>query len=132
MQRATKPTDPSKISRTTTCYCSWHVAIKMFKHLKKHEVAVDRQDFGFLVEQFVYQCLHPNYNIDDDWLNQRLRKGWPMLEEYNQRHIMNDIEVAIALDEPPRYSREAMEPNCKLMWQKFVKDLRPPKHPFTV
>ena len=102
------------------------------KRIKRGEIAVNQQDFGFLVEEFISKCLRPNNNIDTEWLDKRLREWWLMLEEYDQRRIMTSIEVAIMLDEPPRYSREEMEPVRKLMWQKFVKDLRPPKHPFTI
>jgi hypothetical protein len=100
--------------------------------LKNDQMVVYKEDFGFLVEEFIVKCLRPHTSISAEWLNTRLREWWPTLEEWYQRHIMTHIEVAIALDSPPRYGREAMDPLHKFMWVQFVKDLRPPKHPFTV
>ena len=102
----------------------------MFRRIKKDEVVVNANDFGILVEDFVRGCMRPKCATDPNWINEKLREWWPKLEEYYQRHIMCNIEVAIALDEPPRYKREPL--TYKEMWIKFVKDLRPPKSAFTV
>lgn len=99
--------------------------------LKNDQMVVYKEDFGFLVEEFILKSLRFT-SISAEWLNTRLREWWPTLEEWHQRHILTHIEAAIALDEPPRYGREPMDPLQKFMWVQFVKDLRPPKHPFTV
>jgi hypothetical protein len=99
--------------------------------LKDDEVVVDQGDFGFLVEEFIRYCLRSHCSIEPQWINDKLREWWPKLEEYHQRHIICDMELAIALDEPPRYNREPMDELRKFMWVQLVKDLRPPKHPFT-
>lgn len=102
------------------------------KLMKQDEVIVKKDDFGFLVEQFVRDCLRPNTNFNLEWFNDKLRGWWFSLEEYHQRHIICDIEVAIAMDEPPRYNRQPMDPVNKFMWQKVIKDLRPARSTYTV
>lgn len=100
--------------------------------IKSNEVVVKKNDFGLLVEEFIRNCLLPRNSIDVEWVDTNLRRWWPQLEEYYQRHILCSIEVTLALDEPPRYNREPMDPFKKFVWARFVKDLRPPKHPYTV
>jgi hypothetical protein len=100
--------------------------------MKRDEMIVKKNDFGLLVDEFIRVCLRPGSNISAEWVNENLRRWWPTLEEYYQRHIMSAIEVALALDEPPRYSRESMDSFAKFMWKKIVADLRPPKAVFTV
>lgn len=101
------------------------------KNVKKDEIVVKADDFGFLVEEFVQRFLRrqgPSW--DGDWVDKRIREWWPMIEGYYQRHIMTAIEVSIALDDPPRGNREPLE--HRSMWEKIVKDLRPPRSAFTV
>jgi hypothetical protein len=98
--------------------------------LKDGEVVVSQNDFGLLVEDFVRNELRPGRNIEAKWMDEHIRKWWPLIEKYYQQHIISAIEVALALDEPPRYGREAL--NNKEMWAKIVKDLRPTRSPFTV
>jgi hypothetical protein len=97
--------------------------------LKKGEVAVSQNDFGLLVDEFVRNELRPGRSVDAKWMDEHIRKWWPLIEEYYHRHIISSIEVAIALDEPPRYNREELR--NKDMWAKIVKDLRSPRSPFT-
>lgn len=96
--------------------------------LKKGEVAIDQNEFGILVETFIRDCLRRNN--DEKWLEEHIRAWWPKVEEYYHRQIIVAIEVAIALDEPPRPSHREL--NNKEMWKKLVKDLRDPRSPFTV
>ncbi len=96
--------------------------------LKEGEIVVSQNEFGFLVETFIRDCLRRNN--DEQWLNEHIRAWWPKLESYYRRHIISSIEVAIALDEPPRYNRRELD--NKEMWKKIVKDLRDPRSPFTV
>jgi hypothetical protein len=94
------------------------------------EIAVSQNDFGLLVEEYVRKALNTRFSQDIVWTDQKLRGWWPKLGEYHQRHILCDIEVAIALDKPPRYDREPLR--YKEVWVQFVKDLRPGKSPYTV
>lgn len=96
--------------------------------LKDGEIVVSQNDFGLLVEEFIRTELRRN--VVAEWMDEHIRKWWPLIEEYYQRHIISAIEVAIALDEPPRYGREEL--NNKDMWKKIVKDLRAPRSPFTI
>ena len=96
--------------------------------LKEGEIVVSQNEFGFLVETFIRDCLRRNN--DEQWLNEHIHAWWPKLESYYRRHIISSIEVAIALDEPPRYNRRELD--NKEMWKKIVKDLRDPRSPFTV
>lgn len=98
--------------------------------LKSNEMVVNKDDFGFLVQEFIATCLRPTCNISAEWIDQRLREWWPMIEPWYLRRIQCDIEVAIALDEPPRYNRQPL--NNKQMWVKIIEDLRPAKSPYTV
>lgn len=95
--------------------------------LKEGQIVVNQNEFGFLVDTFIRDCLHRNN--DEKWLNARLREWWPKVEDYYHRMIISNIEVAIMLDGPERYRREPL--NNKEMWQKIVKDLRDPRSPFT-
>ena len=100
--------------------------------LKDDEIVVKMDDFGWLVETWVKKLLDYNPYVaeGEHGTDARLRKFWPMLEEYYQRHIQCDIEVAIMLDDPPRPNRQPLQ--NKELWQKFIDDHRPPKSPFTV
>lgn len=100
--------------------------------IKDGEIVVSQNDFGFLVEEWVHQLLRHNPYVADGehGTDARLRKYWPLIEEYYQRHIQTAIEVAILLDDPPRPNREPLK--HKELWQKFIDDHRPPKAPFTV
>lgn len=102
--------------------------------MKKNEMVVRKDDFGFLVECYVSKLLQHNPYVADGphGTDARIREWWPQLEEYYQRHIMTSIEVALVLDEPPRYGREPMDPIHKILWKKIVADLRGPKSAFTV
>ena len=102
----------------------------MAKSVKKDEIAVSQNDFGFLVEEFVHQHLNPNRSLVPEWMDEHIRRWWPLIEQYYQQHIITAIEVAIALDNPPRYGRAELP--HKEMWQKIVKDLRPARSAFTV
>ncbi len=98
------------------------------KRVKASEMVVRKDDFGFLVQEFIMvELRHPH---EETWLDARLREWWPMLEEYYQRQIQSAIEVAILLDEPARSSREPLK--YKEMWKKFIADFRPPKSPHTI
>lgn len=96
--------------------------------LKRGEVAVSQNDFGFLVETFIRDCLLRNN--DEEWLSKHLREWWPKIESYYRRHIIMHMEVAIALDEPPRYNRREL--NNKEMWKKAIQDLRDPRSLFSI
>lgn len=98
--------------------------------LKDGEVVVLQNDFGLLVEEFIRNELRPGRNIEPKWMDEHIRRWWPLIEKYYQQHIITAIEVAIALDKPPRYNREEL--NNKEMWAKIVKDLRPARSPFTI
>jgi hypothetical protein len=100
--------------------------------LKNGEIVVKQADFGWLVQSWVQKLLKYNPYVADGehGTDARLRKWWPMLDDYDRRHIQTDIEVAIALDEPPRYNREPLQ--NKELWVKFLKDFRPGKSAFTV
>jgi hypothetical protein len=99
--------------------------------IKADEMIVEKNDFGLLVENFVQTNLrHSSFSVE--WFDGTLRRWWPTLEEYYRRHIISAIEVTIALDEPPRYGRQEMEPAQKSMWVKLVKDLRSPRSEFTI
>ncbi len=92
------------------------------------EVVVSMNDFGFLVEEFIrVELKHPH---EATWLDQKIRAWWPKLENYYIRHIICDIEVAIALDDPERYRKEPLA--NKTMWEKIIKDLRPTRSEFTI
>jgi len=97
--------------------------------LKEGEIAVSQNDFGWLVESYIRQALRPRFGYDLEQIVASLRKWWPKLEGYYQRHIMCDIEVAILLDEDGLPDRELER---KDLWVQFVKDFRPPKAAFTV
>lgn len=86
-------------------------------------------DFGFLVEEFIRDQLR-RANVQASWIDERIRSWWPKLEDYYIRHIICDIEVAIALDGPERYHREPL--SNKTMWEKIVKDLRPVRSEFSI
>jgi hypothetical protein len=96
--------------------------------LKSDEIVVDQNEFGFLVETFIRDCLRRNN--DETWLNEHIHAWWPKIESYYRRQIISNIEVSIALDEPPRYNRRELD--NKEMWKKIIKDLREPRSPFTV
>jgi hypothetical protein len=93
------------------------------------EVVVSMSDFGFLVEEFIRDQLR-RANVQASWIDERIRSWWPKLEDYYIRHIIYDIEVAIALDGPERYHREPL--SNKTMWEKIVKDLRPVRSEFSI
>ncbi len=93
------------------------------------EVVVSMSDFGFLVEEFIRDQLR-RANVQASWIDERIRSWWPKLEDYYIRHIICDIEVAIALDGPERYHREPL--SNKTMWEKIVKDLRPVRSEFSI
>ena len=98
--------------------------------LKAGEIVVHENDFGILVEEFIRHATRPNNRFDEEWLDQAIRRWWPSLEAYYVRHCICTMEVAIALDEPPRYNRQEL---ChKDMWKKLVADLRPPRSAFTI
>lgn len=101
----------------------------MFSYVKKDEIVVKANDFGFLAEDFIRNALRRN-RYEMTWLDKTIREWWPKLENYYQRHIITAIEVEIALDDPPRPNRGPLE--HKEVWQKIVADLRGPKHPFTI
>lgn len=96
--------------------------------VKDGEIVVSQNDFGLLVEEFVRSEL--GRNINAEWMDTHIRKWWPLVEEYYQRHIISAIEVAIALDEPPHYNRRELY--NKDMWKKIIADLRAPRSPFNV
>lgn len=98
--------------------------------LKEGEIVVSENDFGLLVHEFIMNECRANRNIDGKWMDDHIRRWWPQVEAYYRQKIITHIEVAIALDEPPRYNREPL-PN-KEMWKKIVKDLRPARSEFTV
>lgn len=98
--------------------------------VKKGEVAVSQNDFGLLVDEFVRNELRPGSNIVAEWMDEHIRKWWPLIEKYYQQHIITAIEVAVALDAPPRYGRQELR--NKKMWEKIVKELRPARSEFTV
>jgi len=101
-------------------------------NLKEGEMVVKMNDFGFLVESYVQKLLKYNPYVADGphGTDARLREWWPLLEDYYKRHIQTAIEVAIALDDPPRYNREPLQ--NKELWVQFLKDFRPGKSAFTV
>lgn len=101
----------------------------MFSFIKKDEIVVKANDFGFLVEEFVRGSLRHHY-YDVEWIDRNIRAWWPKLEDYYRRHIITSIEVEIAMDDPPRPNHEPLE--HKEVWKKIVADLRGPKHPFTI
>lgn len=100
--------------------------------LKQGEIVVSQNDFGWLVECWVRQLLkwNPYLAEGEHGTDARLRGWWPLLEDYYKRHIQCDIEVAIALDDPPRSNREPLQ--NKELWVKFLKDFRPGKSAFTI
>ncbi len=98
--------------------------------LKKGEIAVSQNDFGLLVDEFVRNECRAGRNIEGKWMDEHIRKWWPLIEDYYRQHIITHIEVALALDEPPRYNRQEL--NNKEMWKKIVADLRPKRSEFTV
>lgn len=103
--------------------------------IKDNEMVVKMDDFGFLVETWVNKILKHNPYVaeGDHGTDAKLRKWWPMLEEYYQRHIQVAIEVALEMDKypPPAHSDRKPLQN-KELWQKFLADFRPPKSPFTI
>jgi hypothetical protein len=102
------------------------------KNVKEDEMVVKKDDFGWLVETWVKKLLDYNpYVADGEYgTDTKLRRFWPMLEDYYKRHIQTDIEVAIALDDPPRPNRQPLQ--NKELWIQFLKDFRPGKTAFTV
>jgi hypothetical protein len=100
--------------------------------LKADEMVVKMDDFGWLVETWVRKLLDYNPYVaeGEHGTDARLRRFWPMLEDYYKRHIQTDIEVAIALDDPPRPNRQPLQ--NKELWIQFLKDFRPAKSAFTV
>lgn len=103
--------------------------------LKEGQIVVKQSDFGWLVTTWVNRLLKYNPYLADgkDGTDARLRQWWPMLDEYDQRHIQTAIEVAIEMDKypPPAHSdRQALQ--NKDLWIKFIADHRPPKSPFTI
>jgi hypothetical protein len=103
----------------------------MSKSIKQGEIAVSQNDFGLLVEEFVrHELNRGGGGIVPEWMDTHVRKWWPLIEKYYQQHIITAVEVAIALDNPPRYGREELR--NRYMWEKIVKDLRPARSPFTV
>lgn|SRR5574337_28992 len=98
--------------------------------LRDGEIVVSQNDFGLLVDEFVRNELRPGRNITAEWMDKHIRKWWPLIEDYYKQHIITAIEVAIALDEPPKYDRKDL--HNKEMWIKIVKDLRPPRSEFTI
>lgn len=98
--------------------------------LKTGELVVSQNDFGLLVDEFIGNELRPGRQVSSDWMDNHLRKWWPLLEDYYRQHIITAIEVALVLDESPKYGRQDLY--NKEMWQKIVKDLRPPRSSFTV
>jgi len=95
-------------------------------------MVVKQNDFGLLVDSYVRGLLRHNPYVADGphGTDARLREWWPQLEDYWKRQIQTHIEVAIALDEPPRYNREPLQ--NKELWVQFIKDFRPGKSPHTV
>jgi len=100
--------------------------------IKDNEMVVKMDDFGFLVETLVKKLLDYNPYVaeGEHGTDAKLRNWWPLLEDYYKRHIQTDIEVAIALDEPPRYNRKPLQ--HKELWIQFLKDFRPGKSAYTV
>lgn len=100
--------------------------------LKADEMVVKMDDFGWLVETWVRKLLDYNPYVaeGEHGTDAKLRRFWPMLEDYYKRHIQTDIEVAIALDDPPRPNRQPLQ--NKELWIQFLKDFRPGKSAFTV
>jgi hypothetical protein len=96
--------------------------------VKDGEVSVDQNEFGILVDTFIRDCLRRNNS--EEWLEPHIRRWWPKVENYYHRSIICSIEVAIALDEPPRYSRLPLD--NKEMWKRLAKELRDPRSEFTV
>lgn len=99
--------------------------------MEEGEIIVSQNDFGFLVETFIYDCLRRNN--DEKWLDAHIREWWPKIESYYRRKIICAIEVDIHMDETARdYSKSNRRPlENKEMWKKIVKDLRDPRSPFT-
>lgn len=103
----------------------------MSKSVKQGEIAVSQNDFGLLVHEFLANELsRGGGSIVPEWMDTHIRKWWPMIEEYYQRRIMTEIEVAILRSDSSRSSPTPLR--NKEMWVKLVKDLRPPKAPYTV
>lgn len=100
----------------------------MFKFVKKDEIVIKQDDFGMLVEEFVRNELRPGRTIDSKWLYAHIKRWWPMVEEYYQRHIITAIEVALVLDDPQGRNRLY----DRSVWEKIVKELRPARSAFTV
>ncbi len=98
--------------------------------LKSIEMVIEKDDFGFLVHEFVRDQLRGQYLVTSEWMDTKMREWWPKLDDYWTRRIQTEIEVAILLDEPPRTRREPLA--NKEMWKKIIADLRPPKSPFTI
>jgi hypothetical protein len=103
--------------------------------LKEGEIVVKQSDFGMLVENWVQRLLKYNPYVADGehGTDARLRKWWPLCDEYDQRHIQTAIEVAIEMDKypPPAHSDRKPLQN-KELWIQFLKDFRPPPSDFTV
>lgn len=99
--------------------------------LKESEMVIPKNDFGILVEEFVRKILNYNpYTLE--WVDAKLREWWPQLGEYYQRHIQTAIEVTLELNKHPYGDRKPLPERHKEMWEKFIKDVRPPKSPFTI
>lgn len=103
--------------------------------VKDDEMVVKKDDFGWLVETWVKKLLDYNpYVAEGEYgTDAKLRRFWPLLEDYYKRHIQCAIEVAIELDKypPPPHSERRPLQN-KELWIQFIKDFRPGKSAFTV
>lgn len=103
--------------------------------LKADEMVVRMDDFGWLVEIWVKKLLDYNPYVADGehGTDARLRRFWPLLEDYYKRHIQTDIEIAIEMDKypPPAHSNRTPLQN-KELWIQFLKDFRPGKSVFTI
>jgi hypothetical protein len=103
--------------------------------LKEGEIVVKQSDFGMLVENWVQRLLKYNPYVaeGEHGTDARLRKWWPLCDEYDQRHIQTAIEVAIELDKYPAPAHSDRKPlQNKELWIKFLADFRPPKAPYTI
>mgnify|MGYP001182193281 FL=1 len=103
--------------------------------LRDGEMVVKKDDFGFLVETWVSKLLRYNPYVADGehGTDAKLRRWWPSLEEYYQRHIQSAIEVAIELDKYPAPTHSDRNPlQNKELWVQFLKDFRPSKSAFTI
>lgn len=103
--------------------------------VKDDEMVVKKDDFGWLVETWVKKLLDYNPYVaeGEHGTDAKLRRFWPLLEDYYKRHIQCAIEVAIELDKYPPPSHSDRRPlQNKELWIQFIKDFRPGKSAFTV